>query len=159
MIEGYLINGTFGYRWNAGYDNDFSYTSHSHGWSTGPVTALSSFVLGLSITGRAGSTWALAPQVGDLDSAQGGFTTALGRFSANWTREADGSFQLNYNTPNGTTGSVTVPVGSSSTKRALSVSVDGKISRRGLWKVMDAIGGTKVIKIQSPGGEHRIRVR
>jgi hypothetical protein len=31
VIEGYLTNGTFGYRSNRGYDYDASYTSHSHG--------------------------------------------------------------------------------------------------------------------------------
>jgi hypothetical protein len=35
-IEGYLTDGTFGYRSTTGYADDSSYTSHAHGWSTGP---------------------------------------------------------------------------------------------------------------------------
>lgn len=115
MIEGYLINGTWGYRWDAGYQNDFSYTSHSHGWATGPVTALTEHVLGLSITGRAGSTWRLAPQTtGDLTHVEGGFTTKLGKFSASWTKNTtDGTITLEYNVPLGTSGEVVIEGGSS----------------------------------------------
>jgi hypothetical protein len=31
-IEGYLADGSFGYRATTGYQNDSSYTSHAHGW-------------------------------------------------------------------------------------------------------------------------------
>ncbi len=66
VIEGYLQNGSFGYRSTRGYDYDSSYVSHSHGWSSGPTSALTSFILGLSVTGRAGSTWKIAPQFGEM---------------------------------------------------------------------------------------------
>ena len=79
-IEGYLTDGSFGYRSNSGYQNDASYTSHSHGWSTGPVEALMTYVLGIQLIEPGGSHLRLAPQPGNLTSVAGGFTTPLGRF-------------------------------------------------------------------------------
>ena len=52
VIEGYLQNGNFGYRSSRGYDYDASYVSHSHGWSSGPISALTPYVLGLSVEWR-----------------------------------------------------------------------------------------------------------
>lgn len=110
VVEGYLTNGTFGYRWARGYENDFSYVSHSHGWSSGPTSALTEFVLGLSVTGRVGSTWSFAPQFGDLSFAEGGFTTSLGKFSAAWTREGGKGYRASVSAPTGTVGNLTLPV-------------------------------------------------
>ncbi|KAK5722576.1 hypothetical protein LTR15_005807 [Elasticomyces elasticus] len=84
VIEGYLTNGSFGYRNYRGYNYDTSYVSHSHGWSSGPTSALTNYILGLEVTGPLGSTWKFAPQFGDLTSVEGGFTTGLGKFQAAW---------------------------------------------------------------------------
>ncbi|QDS72270.1 hypothetical protein FKW77_006365 [Venturia effusa] len=88
LIEGYRTDGTFGYRSEAYYGNDPSYVSHSHGWSAGPTSALTNYIAGLSVTGRAGSKWTIAPQLGDLWYAEAGFTTSLGRFRVAWQRIA-----------------------------------------------------------------------
>ncbi|KAH8666293.1 Six-hairpin glycosidase-like protein [Xylariales sp. PMI_506] len=160
MIEGYLINGTFGYRWDQGYGNDFSYTSHAHGWATGPVTALTEHVLGLSITGRAGATWQLAPQINyenDLTHVEGGFTTALGKFSAKWTRQSDGSLQVVYDTPNGTTGDVILPIVPSV---AIAVIVNGALADKGEgYRLTDAPNGRKVVLLRSEGGKHSVLIQ
>ncbi|KAI0129421.1 alpha-L-rhamnosidase B [Xylariales sp. AK1849] len=153
MIEGYLTNGTFGYRWDQGYENDFSYTSHSHGWATGPVTALTEHILGLSITGRAGSTWRLAPQTGDLDHVEGGFTTKLGKFSASWTKQPNGSIELNYDVPKGTKGDVILP-GNGNTTRML---VKDASSKTTLHRSVEE-RGRQSIRIRSDGGKHRILI-
>jgi hypothetical protein len=108
VIEGYLANGTFGYRSSRGYDYDASYVSHSHGWSSGPTSALTTFILGLSVTSPAGRTWKLSPQFGDLDSAEGGFTTSIGKFQAGWQLQQDG-YTLSYEVPQGTTGEIVLP--------------------------------------------------
>ena len=79
-IEGYSQDRTFGYRAKSGYGGDYSYTSHAHGWSTGPTHALSTYVLGLQLTSIGGKTWSLAPQFGDLTSVEVGYTTPLGKF-------------------------------------------------------------------------------
>ncbi|KAF1346620.1 Six-hairpin glycosidase-like protein [Delphinella strobiligena] len=110
VIEGYLTNGSFAYRSSRGYAHDASYISHSHGWSSGPTSALTNYVLGLTVTGRAGSEWTLKPQFGDLTSVEGGFTTGLGRFRAGWKVEAGGGgYSLVWSTPVGTAGRVTLP--------------------------------------------------
>jgi hypothetical protein len=109
LLEGYLSDGTFGYRATDGYHNDASYTSHSHGWSSGPTSGLTNFVLGLDVVEPAGQVWSLAPQTGNLTSVEGGFTTGLGAFQALWTNSST-EFSLNWTTPVGTTGTVTLPL-------------------------------------------------
>ena len=108
-IEGYLQDGTFGYRANAGYSGDYSYTSHAHGWSTGPTHALSVYVLGLQLTLPGGSEWMLAPQFGDLTWVEGGYTTPLGKFSAKWELLGRTGYEMWYNVPAGTSGTLVLP--------------------------------------------------
>ena len=112
LLEGYLTNGSFSYRNNRGYGYDATYPSHSHGWSTGPTSALTNHILGLDITQPAGSEWTLSPQVGDLAFAAGGFTTPLGKFQASWEfiTEKDIRYLLvHWNVPKDTTGTITLP--------------------------------------------------
>ncbi|KAF7185318.1 hypothetical protein HII31_13297 [Pseudocercospora fuligena] len=110
VIEGYLTNGSFAYRNYRGYAYDASYTSHAHGWSSGPTSALTNYVLGLSVTGPAGSTWMLKPQFGDLNSVEGGFVTKLGKYWAAWNVTEDGrGYSLAWRTPVGTKGVVVLP--------------------------------------------------
>jgi Bacterial alpha-L-rhamnosidase C-terminal domain len=121
-IEGYLSDGSFTYQYPFGYGNDSSYTSHAHGWSTGPTDALTTYIVGLQLTAPGGSSWAIAPQFGDLASAEAGFTTPLGPFQASWSTSQTG-YQLSWNTPSGTSGSLVLPLGSSS---AIIVQIDGQ---------------------------------
>ncbi|KAI1866890.1 hypothetical protein JX265_001261 [Neoarthrinium moseri] len=148
MIEGYLVDGTWGYRHDAGYQEVYSYTSHAHGWATGPVTALTEHILGLSVTGRAGSEWRLAPQPGDLTHAEGGFTTRLGKFQASWTKTDDGSIKVDYDVPDGTTGEVVVPVD------GMDAVVNGGQGKRSVFEIVEGRGGRKSVLIRSGGGKH-----
>ncbi|KAJ3575453.1 hypothetical protein NPX13_g4031 [Xylaria arbuscula] len=126
VIEGYLEDGSFAYRFNRGY-SDPSYTSHAHGWSSGPTSALTNYVLGLEVTGPAGQEWSFAPQLGDLEFAEGGFTTSLGKFQASWAiTEAGKSYSFNISTPEGTKGSVLLPQVSDA--RVANITIDGKAS-------------------------------
>jgi len=137
-IEGYLSDGTFGYRSAYGYDNDYSYTSHAHGWSTGPTDALTSYIVGLTLTAPGGSEWQFAPQFGDLTHAEAGFTTPLGKFSASWTLVKSG-YEVAWVTPAGTVGKLILPGVSASRKRRIpNVVVDGK------WK---ALNGAEVDEV------------
>ena len=61
--EGYHHDGTFAYQG--------TYMSNAHGWATGPVSALSGYVVGMAQTSVVGRAWAVIPQTGDLTSAQG----------------------------------------------------------------------------------------
>ncbi|TKA77205.1 hypothetical protein B0A55_02579 [Friedmanniomyces simplex] len=110
VIEGYLTNGSFGYRNYRGYYYDSSYVSHSHGWSSGPTSALTNYVLGLQVTGPLGGSWKFAPQFGDLTSVEGGFTTALGKFQAAWNVTDGGlGYSAEWTVPANTKGTVVLP--------------------------------------------------
>lgn len=155
VIEGYLTNGTFGYRWSRGYDNDFSYVSHSHGWSSGPTNALTSYVLGLSITGPVGGTWMFAPQFGDLTFAEGGFTTLLGKFQASWKLVGGGGYTASLSVPTGTTGQVILPA----VKRGVMprVMLDDKQMSASWLRQSGSV--TDLVMIEGvDGGEHTIEV-
>ncbi|KZL79364.1 bacterial alpha-l-rhamnosidase domain-containing protein [Colletotrichum incanum] len=105
VIEGYLVDGTFGYRSTRGYTNDPSYVSHAHGWSSGPTSTLTEYLVGLRVTRPAGAGWSLKPVFGEVPEAQAGFTTALGRFSAKWKVER-GVATVEWDVPEGTRGRV-----------------------------------------------------
>ncbi len=152
MIEGYLLDGTFGYRWNYGYGGVYSYTSHAHSWATGPVTALTEHVLGLSIIDLGGSIWRLAPQFGGLTSCQGGFTTKLGKFSAGWTLRGKEGYTLEYDTPKGTAGYLFLPRG----PQTAQVVIDG--IKEPSIDIVEASGNRPLFSLQSNGGKHRIEV-
>lgn len=107
IMEGYYKDGSFRYA-NDGYDASGSYPSHAHGWSSGPADALISYVIGLRPSAPGGSKWSLAPQFGDLMSAQGGFTTPLGKFSASWKLQR-GGYVLKYDVPADSKGAVLLP--------------------------------------------------
>lgn len=113
LIEGFKDDGTFAYRYNNGY-KDPSYTSHAHGWSSGPTSALTEYVLGLHITDRSGKSWRMSPQFGDLTHVEGGFTTTLGKFSASW-EVTDQEYEVRVNTPAGTSGKILLPIVSNTT--------------------------------------------
>lgn len=108
LLEGFTANGSLGYRSAVGYDHDFSYTSHAHGWSTGPTPALSFHVLGLQITTPLGATWSLKPVLSGLSAAEGGFETGLGWFGVKWS-VAKGTLTVVVTAPDGTSGVVGLP--------------------------------------------------
>lgn len=151
VIEGYLQNATFGYRSSRGYDYDASYVSHSHGWSSGPTSSLTTYVLGLSILSPAGETWQLAPQFGDLTSVEGGFTTSLGKYQASWKLTRTG-YILEYSVPRGTTGQVVLP--SPFAGKAPRISIDGKLVSASTQAGTVGAGVT----LNAQGGSHQIVV-
>lgn len=99
------------YRYYRGYSNDPTYTSHAHGWSAGPTSALTYYILGLTVTSPKGQTWAVAPRVGGgLPSAEGGFETPLGWYGVKWTLTGN-TLSINLSTPTATSGLFRVPLG------------------------------------------------
>lgn len=165
VIEGYLTNGSFGYRNYRGYSYDTSYVSHAHGWSAGPTSALTEFILGLKIVERLGVRWMLKPQFGDLKHVQGGFVTALGKFQAEWKildddeeeEGARGGYELSWNVPEGTRGTVVLPALSVGNGSAVVVIVQGGLERsRVLGEeelVLEVDGGMGNVLVQVEGGE------
>ncbi|KAB8078539.1 Six-hairpin glycosidase-like protein [Aspergillus leporis] len=150
VIEGYLVDGTFGYRSDRGYGHDPSYVSHAHGWSSGPTSALTTYILGLSVTSPRGLTWRIAPQFGDLKTVEGGFTTSLGKFRVAWEKKPDG-YTLQFAVPAGTKGNLTLPYVRSSEKP--SITIDGNDIYKGVYYV----DGTATITV-SGGGRHNVVV-
>ncbi|KAF4267549.1 hypothetical protein KXV68_002757 [Aspergillus fumigatus] len=151
VIEGYLANGTFGYRSSRGYSYDASYVSHAHGWSAGPTSALTNYIVGLSITSRGGLTWKIEPQFGDLKSAEAGFTTLLGKYKASWKRNPKG-YTLQFSVPQGTRGTLTLPYVTSLKKP--SITIDGHDIKRGLIYENETVTIT-----MTGGGSHYVLVR
>lgn len=151
VIEGYLTNGSFGYRNYRGYDYDSSYVSHSHGWSSGPTSAMTNYILGLSVTQPAGSEWRFAPQFGDLEWVEGGFTTKLGKLQASWKMTSNyGSkgYSAMLSTPKGTKGEIVLPVVEKG--KAPKLKVNGKA------KMVRAEGGSMTFSVA--GGSYSFRV-
>jgi hypothetical protein len=109
MIEGYRTDGSFGYRAERGYGKDASsYVSHAHGWSTGATSALTNYVAGLQVTGKAAVTWSVKPQFGMLRFAEAGFMTPRGRLRTRWERVGEG-YNVLIEAPLFTTGDVLLP--------------------------------------------------
>jgi len=153
LLEGFTANGSLAYRWYRGYNNDPSYTSHSHGWSSGPTSALTFYLLGMTLSTPQGKEWALQPHIGGgIPSAQGGFQTPLGWFGVNWTVvETSGGkvteLSMNVDTPTGTSGVVTLPPGVVVDEVSGAVKVNGAAIR--------FVGDTPSFTLQ--GGRHLIQ--
>lgn len=159
LLEGYLANGSFAYRADRGYNNDESYPSHAHGWSSGPTSSLTNYVVGLDVTDLAGRTWSLAPQFDDsLTFAEGGFTTKLGQFRAKWERvnngTSGGGYKVTWKAPEGTTGTLSVPHSNSSS------SADLRLARV-MERSLDASNsGEGMMRLKVRGGEEgKVRIR
>ncbi|KAJ5266464.1 hypothetical protein N7478_009272 [Penicillium angulare] len=151
VIEGYLINGTFGYRGSRGYYYDTSYVSHSHGWSSGPTSALTNYIVGLSVTSPVGLTWDLSPQFADLEYAEAGFVTSLGKYQSSWTKSKN-EYVVNLTVPKGTSGTVTLPYATENKKPT--ITINGVSISRGVTYENEAAS----FAIAS-GGSHKIVVR
>lgn len=146
-IEGYLDDGSFEYPYPYCYGDDPSYTSHAHGWGTGPADAPTTYIVGLQLTAPGGSAWTIAPQFGDLKSAEAGFTTPFGKFQTSWSISQTG-YQLSWNIPSGTSGTLVLPGGSSS---QVKVQVDGQ-------DVQAPAPTSGAVTISGSGGSHSATV-
>jgi alpha-L-rhamnosidase len=88
-----------------------SNASLAHGWATAPVSAFSSYLLGVQPTSPGYATWTIAPQLGNLLWAQGDVPSPSGPLASAWELASDGSsFRLTTGAPDTTSGSVAVPV-------------------------------------------------
>jgi Bacterial alpha-L-rhamnosidase 6 hairpin glycosidase domain len=150
MIEGFRVDGTFGYRAERGYNRDASYVSHAHGWSTGPTSALTNYIAGLDVLDRAGLRWSFKPQFGGLDFAEAGFATKLGLFRTKWSMNKSPSvgYDVTIETPNRTVGEIGLPALKGS---AMMVLVNNKI--------MDVQEDGVGMHFELPGGTYNITVR
>ncbi|KAJ9495422.1 hypothetical protein H2202_009209 [Exophiala xenobiotica] len=104
FIEGYSTNGDLHY---APYTND-PRISHAHGWATGPTSTLTFYAAGLQITGAAGSSWSISPNLGGLIEVEAGYQTMLGSFSVKLKGGNNGGMSIEFNTPANTSGVLSV---------------------------------------------------
>jgi alpha-L-rhamnosidase len=112
-------------------------TSMAHGWSGGPVPALSGYVLGIRPAAPGWSRWVVEPQPGDLAWAQGQAPTPLGAVVSRW-RHAPGSFVLTVDGPGRAPGKVVVPT----LGRRRTVAMDGEV----VWSGGHAVRGVRAHK-------------
>ena len=97
------------------------------------------YVLGITVTSPCGQTWRVAPNLSGLPAAEGGFTTCLGWFGVKWSVQG-AKFVLELDVPEGTRGTVVLPV-------------DGNIT----------VGGREVVvrdaEFEVEGGQHIVQVK
>ncbi|THW94770.1 Six-hairpin glycosidase [Aureobasidium pullulans] len=98
-IEGYDTSGALHY---PAYADD-ARISHAHGWSSGPVLALSTFAVGLHVLNA--TNWIAHPQPGNLTNVEAGFKVDHGTYSGNYSVTANGASYV-LSTPPGTKGSL-----------------------------------------------------
>jgi len=86
------------------------FTSLAHGWSTGPTSALSEYVMGAAPVGAGYRTWVVDPHPGSLAWVEGDAPTPYGDLNVKWGHEtASGRFVMEVGAPQGTTGTIDVP--------------------------------------------------
>jgi hypothetical protein len=126
---GLMLNGpaghgsTFweGFRSDGSFDYGGTYMSLAHGWATGPTSALTFSVLGLSPTGT--SPYDFAPHPGDLTHVEGTITLPQGTVAGSWDYDpAAGTLGETLTSPAGSTGKIGVPTYGSTD---VTVTVDG----------------------------------
>ncbi len=88
-----------------------SQTSLAHGWSSGPTSALSRYVLGVRPVTAGFKQWLVKPQTGDLQWALGTVPTPYGAIPVKWGRAQNGVFRIDVTVPAGTTGTIALPAG------------------------------------------------
>lgn len=128
---GYMLNAphgtssTFweGYRTDGTSDYSGSYMSAAHGWSTGPTSALTYFLLGITPSPDGGAGYSVAPRPGGLRRAEGQLTTPAGVIHVSWKARSHDGFDLSFSAPTGVVDEVAVPVPDGSD---CVVRVDGK---------------------------------
>lgn len=113
------------------------FSSLAHAWSTGPVQALSEYVLGLRARSPGYGRWIIAPQLGDLRWAQGQVGTPHGPLVSRWQRGSR-SFRLTVDGPACTRGDVVVPL----LGKARVIAMDGQV----VWSRPKTPGGTTAVR-------------
>jgi alpha-L-rhamnosidase len=97
-------------------------TSLAHGWSTGALSTLSRWVLGVRPLLPGYVEYTLAPHMADLSWACGAVPTPKGPIMVSW-QQVDGTLSLSFEAPDGTSGRFVAPPGASEEARVDGVSL------------------------------------
>ena len=122
------------------------YTSMAHGWSTGIVSLMSNYVLGIVPTSPGFKTWSIRPVPAGLEWARGAVGTPKGDVEVSWSVKG-GGFEMEVDVPGGTGGEVRVPVSSGQKVR-----LNGKVQKQAIVDGHVTIAGVG-------GGQHTIKVQ
>jgi alpha-L-rhamnosidase len=155
IADGDYYTGTTWEALNASEQPVSSQTSLAHGWSSGPTSALSRYVLGVRPYAPGYKQWLIKPQVGSLTWAAGEAPTPYGAIAVKWGVSAGGAVSMNVTVPTGTSGTIAVPFGGTVTMNGKSVTTAASStldplssgSDGGKYGYIDNVGpGTYVIR-------------
>lgn len=99
-----------GYRTDGTSDYSGSYMSAAHGWSTGPTSALTFYLLGIAPDPHGAPTYRIAPHPGGVRYAEGQLTTPGGVVAVSWQDRGRDGFDLTVDAPAGAVEEIAVPV-------------------------------------------------
>jgi alpha-L-rhamnosidase len=84
--------------------------SMAHGWSTGPTSALSEYVLGILPIAPGYQSWLVEPHPGTLAWTEGQAPTPYGQLVVKWGQETSNQkFVMQVQAPHGTSGTIAIP--------------------------------------------------
>lgn len=165
FLEGYDVSGALHY---PAYKDD-ARISHAHGWSTGPLLALSSYVAGLQVLNS--TNWIAYPRPGNLSAFEAGFELNYGSFASEIKIDRDSTTYL-LSTPKATSGSIILDIPTYNANVTVIGTTNGfswtqKVdawtggpSPRGIsfWGPQDSTRGTVEV-VGVPGGDYRVTVQ
>ncbi|MDE1184754.1 alpha-L-rhamnosidase C-terminal domain-containing protein [Paraburkholderia sp.] len=155
IVEGDYATGTTWEALNASGQPVSTQTSLAHGWSSGPTSALSRYVLGIRPAAPGYSQWLIKPQTGGLSWVVGSAPTPHGAIAVKWAVSTTGSVAMNVVVPTGTTGTIAVPSGGTVTVNGKAVATasssaldpNAVASDGGAYRYIDNVGpGTYAIE-------------
>lgn len=85
------------------------YTSMAHGWSTGIVSLMSNYILGVMPTSPGFKTWSISPIAAGLKWAKGAVGTPMGDIEVSWSVNGN-AFEIEILAPVGTKGELQIPI-------------------------------------------------
>jgi hypothetical protein len=146
---GYMLNAPYGtstfwegYKTDGSSDYSDNYVSSAHGWSTGPTSALSFYVLGIQPDPDGGPAYDLIPHPGELRHVEGQLRTPAGTIAQSYDADPDaGTFSARYTAPAGAVRTVALPTFG----RTVTVRLDGKVVEArtdGAYAYVDGQAGT-----------------
>ena len=120
-----------------------SNASLAHGWATAPVSAFSSYLLGVQPVSPGYQTWQVVPQPGSLSWAEGQVPTPSGAITVDWAQSASaGQFNMQVTAPAGTSGQVWVPLASAASVSTALTPGATFLQRSGNYDVYQVGSGT-----------------
>jgi Bacterial alpha-L-rhamnosidase 6 hairpin glycosidase domain len=146
---GYMLNAPYGtstfwegYKTDGSSDYSDNYVSSAHGWSSGPTSALSFYVLGIQPDPDGGPQYDLIPHPGELRHVEGSLQTPAGTISQSYDADPGaGTFSARYTAPAGAVRTVALPTYG----REVTVREDGDVVTArgdGRYAYVDARPGT-----------------